>query len=207
MDFHSYYYTSLSSCISKVIGGLRLCFYVNAFVAGKTKESIVLPDSPDGLKVTVEGKINTIFSNAFKIRNGVFLVFHDGHCLCQYKDWKTFFEYADKIRQANEVDMLPIMKFFSGTEYSQMPPQEIDLELDDTSENPENGVITYVGTSIRRRLAKYTGQDVSVLYKNGKTIVGTLKDYNREEEYGEILVNTESVYFKANEIRYVDLLV
>ncbi|TFH04513.1 MAG: hypothetical protein E4H14_14570 [Candidatus Thorarchaeota archaeon] len=184
-----------------------MCFYANAFVAGKTKESIVLPDGPDGLLVTIEGEINTAFSNAFKSKDGVFLVFHDGHCLCQFKEWKRFFEYADKIRQANEVNALPLMKFFVGEEYSQRPPQEIDLDLDDASDAPENGVIFYVGTSIRRRFVKYTGRDVSVLFKNGSTIIGTLKGYNREEEYGEILVKNESVYFNANEIRDVDLLV
>ena len=42
-----------------------MCFYANAFVAGKTKESIVLPD---GFIVTVEGEINTAFSNSFNTK-------------------------------------------------------------------------------------------------------------------------------------------
>jgi hypothetical protein len=37
-------------------------------VAGKTKELIVLPYGPDGLIVTVEGEINTAFSNSFNTK-------------------------------------------------------------------------------------------------------------------------------------------
>jgi hypothetical protein len=68
-------------------------------------------------------------------------------------------------------------------------------------------VVIYVGLSIRRRLAKYVGGVVSILYKSGKTVTGTLKAYNPDEEYGEIAKGDERIFFNAAEIRHVDEIV
>jgi hypothetical protein len=103
--------------------------------------------------------------------------------------------------------MLPVMIFWTGVEYAQKQPQEIDLELDDLTIAPEKGVIMYVGISIRRRLARYVGSDVSILFKNGKTTTGLLKDYQSDEEYGEVSVKNESIFFNVKEIRHVDAIV
>jgi len=180
---------------------------VNAFVAGKNSESLTLPPNPEGLFVSTDGAVNKLFEDTFTSRGGVFLTIHDGHCLCQFSDWKTFFEFADKIRQANDVDVLPIMLFVTGEEYEKAPPKEIDLLLDDIEEKPAHGVTIYIGISIRRRLAKYVGGVVSILYKSGKTVTGTLKVYNEEEEFGEIVKGNDSIFFNPNEIRHVDIIV
>ena len=184
-----------------------MCTYANGFVAGKSRETLDLPKNPEGLLVSFDGNLNTDFSDCFKATEGVFLTFHDGHCLCQYSDWKTFFNYIDQIRQANDVDKLPIMVFFTGTDYSENPSLEIDLEMDDTTQKPKEGAIVYVGISIRRRLAKNVGKQVSVLFKSGKTVTGILKDYQKDEEYGELNSNNEKIYFNANEVRHVDTIV
>jgi hypothetical protein len=184
-----------------------LCIYANGFVAGKSKETLDLPKNPEGLLTSFDGVINPDFSDGFKTVDGVFLTFHDGHCLCQYGDWKTFFDYVDQIRQANDVDKLPIMVFFTGEDYSENPNLELDLELDDITQKPKEGAIVYVGISIRRRLVKNVGRQVSVLFKSGKTVIGNLRDYQKDEEYGEINSNGDKIYFKASEIRHVDTIV
>lgn len=184
-----------------------MCIYANAFVAGKDKQSLILPPNPEGLFATDDCVINELFEEAFTPKDGVFLTFHDGHCLCQFSNWKVFFEFVDEIRQSNDVDVLPVMVFATGVEYEKEVPRQIDLLLDDIEKRPDNGVLFYVGISIRRRLVKYAGSIVSLLYKSGKTVVGTLKEYNPEEEYGEITKGDESIFFNAAEIRHVDAII
>jgi hypothetical protein len=184
-----------------------LCIYANAFVAGRNNDSLVLPKSPEGLRVTLEGVFQSKFVKEFNDDEGVFLGFHDGHCLCQYDDWSTFFKYIDEIRQANNVDKVPVMVFGTGIEYPESSMVELDLELDDVSETPEHGSLIFVAISIGRRLAKNVGKQVSILYKSGKTVIGTLKEFNEEGAYGEIDTKGESVYFRINEIWHVDVIV
>ena len=184
-----------------------MCFYVNVFVAGKDRDSLVLPSSPDGLQATLEGEFNPSFSMKFEGVQGVFLVLHDGHCLCNYKDWKALFEYVDSIREVNHVDKVPMIVFFSGKEYEEVEPVDVDPDLDDTTQQPLYGVVMYVGVSIERRLAINIGKEVSLLFKNGKTVTGTLTNYQIKEHYGEISTENETVYFNANEIRHVDTIV
>ncbi len=184
-----------------------MCIYANAFVAGKDKESLILPPPPEGLLASDDGAINELFEETFTSKDGIFLTFHDGHCLCQFSNWKVFFEFADLIRQSNDVDILPVMVFVTGKQYEKELPREIDLLLDDIEKKPDHGVLLYVGISIQRRLAKYVGSAVSLLYKSGKTVIGTLKEYNLEEEYGEIVKGDESIFFNAAEIRHVDAII
>jgi hypothetical protein len=176
-------------------------------VAGKTKESLVLPKSPEGLQISLEGEFQPMFVQEFKDVEGVFLVFHDGHCLCQYDDWNTFFRYIEDIRQGNNVDRLPVMVFGTGIDYPERSFEELDLDLDEVSDSPKHGTFIYVGISIGRRLVKNIGKQVSILYKSGKTLIGTLKEFNEEEEYGEIITKGESVYFNINELWHVDAIV
>ncbi|MHA2234200.1 MAG: hypothetical protein ACXABH_02570 [Candidatus Thorarchaeota archaeon] len=183
-----------------------MCFYANAFIAGKDQDSIVLPKNPEGLQVTFDGELQPSFSQKFGDSSGVLLVFHDGHCLCNYKDWKTLFEHVESIRQANDVDKVPLIVFFTGEDYSEINTIEVDLELDDTEKQPKYGMIMYVGISIERRLTVNVGNHISILFKNGKTVTGTLSNYQIQEQYGEIVVDGETIYFNADEIRHVDAI-
>jgi hypothetical protein len=168
---------------------------------------VKIPPNPEGLRANEDGPINEVFQEDFASKEGVILTFNDGHCLCQFTAWRTFFEFADTIRQANDVDILPVMIFGTGVEYAKQQSQEIDLELDDIEKMPEHGVTIYVGISIRRRLAKYVGGVVSILYKSGKTVTGKLKEYNPDEEYGEIIKGDETIFFNAAEIRHIDAII
>ncbi|MFW9789446.1 MAG: hypothetical protein ACFFE2_16840 [Candidatus Thorarchaeota archaeon] len=184
-----------------------MCIYANAFVAGKNRGSLMLPENPPGLKATLDGEMQPKFIDKFKDVEGVFLVLHDGHCLCQYDEWGTLFEFMDSIRQANDVNRVPVMVFFSGSEYQSISQVDVDLELDAISERPEEGDILFVGVSVNRRLAASIGCQISLLFKSGKTLTGVLEEFMIEEEYGRIDVKGESIYFSANEIRHVDTIV
>ncbi|MFW9794306.1 MAG: hypothetical protein ACFFEE_08390 [Candidatus Thorarchaeota archaeon] len=184
-----------------------MCIYANLFVAGKNRENLVLPSDPEGLQTTFDGQLQSNFLNKFEKTPGVFLVLHDGHCLCSYKDWKTLFEHVDHIRQANEVDKVPLIVFIAGTEYQKISSTELDLELDVVTKRPEQGVILFVGISIERRLTANIGKQVCLLFKDGKTVTGTLSNYQVHEQYGEIATEKETIYFNANEIRHIDMVI
>jgi hypothetical protein len=177
------------------------------FVAGKNRDSIVLPGDPDGLQATLDGELNSFFSQKFAETPGVYLVLHDGHCLCNYKEWDVLYEYVDNIREANNVDKVALIVFFSGKEYQEIPSVEFDPEIDDMKEPPQYGVIMYVGVSVERRLIINVGKDVSLLFKNGKTVTGTLTKFHSTDHYGEISTERDTVYFNANEIRHIDAIV
>jgi len=184
-----------------------LCFYANAFVAGKNQDTIVMPKTPEGLQVTFDGEVHPSLSERFKNTPGVILVFHDGHCLCNYKDWKILFEHVEKIRQLNDIDKVPLMLFFVGTDYTKIRTMEFDLEIDKTTAKPEVGVVLFVGISIERRLTMNAGKQISLLFKNGKTVIGTLTNYQVENQYGEIVTDKETIYFNTGEIRHIDAIV
>ncbi len=184
-----------------------MCIYANAFVAGKNQESLIMPNAPEGLQVTFDGEIQSSFFDKFGNTQGVFLVLHDGHCLCSYKDWKTLFEYVESIRQANDVDKVPVMVFTKDVDYSGVSSVELDLELDFVTDRPKQGVIMFVGISVERRLTVNVGNQVSLLFKNGKTANGTLTNYQIHGQYGEISTDDETIYFKASEIRHIDTIV
>ncbi len=144
------------------------------------------------------------FSGRFYDEKGTFLTLHDGHCLCQFAAWGDFFSLLERIRQVNNLDRIPAMLFWSDTEYDNIKTVDFDIELDDIDNKPEQGVIFLVGVSISRRLKLRIGSEVSVGFKNGKTIRGILESYHEAEEYGVITTNDETIYFNAQELKHVD---
>jgi len=184
-----------------------LCIYANAFVAGRDKDNLVIPKNPEGLQATLDGELQPKFADEFNDVEGVFVVFHDGHCLCQFNDWSKFFRFIEKIRLENNVDKIPVMIFGTGVDYPEMQTMEVDLELDDISRKPKHGTFIFVGISVGRRLAKNLGNQVSLLLKNGKTVNGVLKDFKITEGYGEVVTKGESFYFNINEIWHVDSII
>ena len=184
-----------------------MCIYANAFVAGKNQDSVILPQTPEGLQVTFDGEIHSIISEKFKDVEGVYLVLHDGHCLCSHDDWKALFQYIEDIRETNNVDKVPLMVFFSSSEYPESSSIEVDPELDDTAQKPNLGDIMFVGVSVERRLVVNVGNQISLLFKDGKTLTGTLTNYQAHEQYGEIETGDETVYFNSSEIRHIDTII
>jgi hypothetical protein len=183
---------------------IGLCLYANAFIKLKDLSSLVLPETPEGLEASTDHIVQAQFSGRFNDEKGVFLTFHDGHCLCRFNAWSDFFASLEKIRQANDLDRIPAMLFWSDTEYDDIKSIDFDIELDDIDMKPEQGAIFFVGESIARRLKLKIGKEINVLFKNGKAIHGILESYHETEEYGVMTTKDETIYFNAQELKHVD---
>ena len=104
-----------------------MCLYANAFVTDKTKETLKLPEFPDGLYASMDHVVHPHFQGQYKGADGVYLTFHDGHCLCQFKEWDSLFSFAEEISRVNDLDSIPIMVFWSGGEYQDIKSMSTDL--------------------------------------------------------------------------------
>jgi hypothetical protein len=183
-----------------------MCLYANTFVRGKTEETLTLPKFPPGLYASTDHEINSGFKNQFEGVDGTFLTFHDGHCLCQFQEWQKLVEFANQIRELNGLDSIPLMVFWSSTEYEDITSIDVDLELDTVDKRPKEGEILQVGISIARRLTKYIGNEVKMYFKSGKVVTGNLEDYNENADYGLIRTKVEEIYFNAREIRDIQII-
>ena len=183
-----------------------MCLYANAFVRSKTDETLTLPKFPPGLYASTDHEVNSGFKNQFEEVEGTFLTFHDGHCLCQFQEWQKLAEFADQIRELNDLDSIPIMVFWSSTEYEDITSIDVDLELDTIDKKPKEGEVMHVGISIVRRLAKYAGNEVKILFKSGKIAIGYLDEYKEKEDYGLIRSKVEEIYFNAREIKDIKII-
>ena len=181
-----------------------MCLYANAFVKSKDKSTLILPVLPEGLKVSTDQIVQAQFLGKYHDDKGLFLSFHDGHCLCQYDTWNDFFTYLEDIRKANGIDKIPAIVFWSDTEYDPIKVIDLDIELDDIDAKPERGTIFLVGVSISRRLILSIGKEISVIFKNGKTLNGILESFHDAEAFGTIVSKDETIYFSAQELKHVD---
>jgi hypothetical protein len=178
-----------------------MCLYANAFIPDKTSESLNLPDFPFGLFASTDHEVNLGFQNQFKGVEGTFLTFHDGHCLCQFQDWEQLLDFVNQIRQANGLDSIPLMVFWSSAEYENITFADVDLELDRIVEKPKEGSILRAGVSIIRRLVKYVGNEIKILFKSGKVVTGILEEYKETEDLGLIRTRTDKIYFNSRELK------
>ena len=183
-----------------------MCLYANAFVRSKTNETLALPKFPPGLYASTDHEVNLSFKNQFKGVEGTFLTFHDGHCLCQFQEWQKLAEFVDKIRELNGLDSIPLMVYWSSTEYEDITSINVDLELDTIDKKPKEGEVLQVGISIARRLAKYVRNEVKILFKSGKIAIGYLEDYKEKEDYGLIRTKVEEIYFNAREVKDIQII-
>lgn len=183
-----------------------MCLYANAFIQGKTSETLVLPEFPPGIYASTDHEINSGFKNQFKGVKGTFLTFHDGHCLCQFQEWKKLAEFVNQIRELNGLDSVPLMVFWSSTEYDDITSIDVDLELDTIEKKPKEGEVMRVGTSIARRLTKYAGDEVRLFFKSGKVVTGNLEDYDENADYGLIRTRTDEIYFNSREVKNIQII-
>lgn len=184
-----------------------MCLYANAFVINKTKETLKLPEFPDRLYASMDHVVHPNFQDQYKGERGVFLTFHDGHCLCQFKEWDSLFSFAEEISKANDLDSIPIMVFWSSGEYQDVKSVDIDLELDKITEKPEEGIIMRLGISVPRRLSSNIRKRIRILFKSGKIATGYLDNYQEHEDYGMIRTETDEIHFSSRELKHVEQVI
>ncbi len=182
-----------------------MCFYANTFLPSITADTLRLPGELGGLVITIETRIQEDFKAKFSDVDGVFLVFDDGHCLCQYQDWSEFHLILDKIRVTNAINEISALLYWSDRRYELSERKIVDFELDNIEERPEEGILFSIGISVPRRLQIKVGTKVRLTYKSGKTVDGILESFSPEEHYCTITVGSELVYFNENEIKNVSL--
>ncbi|MGY5874257.1 MAG: hypothetical protein RTU30_00800 [Candidatus Thorarchaeota archaeon] len=182
-----------------------MCFYANAFLPSITEDTLQLPEELSGLVITIGTRIQEDFKTKFGDQDGVFLVFDDGHCLCQYQDWLEFHLILEKIRLANAINEISVLLYWSDRRYILSEMKIVDFGLDNIEARPEEGVLFSIGISVPRRLQVKVGTKVRLTYKSGKTVEGILDSFSPEERYGIIMDESEQVYFNDNEIENVSL--
>jgi hypothetical protein len=169
-----------------------------------TQENLKLPDPPDGLVASMDHEVHPEFREEFKGKDGVFLTFHDGHCLCHFESWNSLIRYSDSIRIQNNLASLQVMLFWTGTEYEEVIWREIDCELDTIDDKPEEGMILSIGVSISRRLKMSLEKRVKMSFKSGKTVRGILETYQEESDYGMLRTKDGEVHFTSKELENVE---
>jgi len=180
-----------------------LCLYANAFLKGIDRESLVIPDPPPGIFASLDHTVHLQFNDKFEEQDGRFLTFHDGHCLCQYSDWKTLTSYANSIREANTLEVIPLMLFGTGVEYENLDWHDFYPKLDEMTERPKQGTIFNIRIIIVRRLLANIGKKVELRYKSGKIARGILERYEDTEDYGILHSKEEDVFFSFRELENV----
>ena len=183
-----------------------MCRYANAFISGLTREKLLIPQPPVGLQVSIDDKVEEGVQGLIGSVDGVYLIFHDGHCLCQYDEWQDLFRYVEHLRRENNLDSIQLVVYWSGTTYESKAPLYIDTELDILDERPEEGRVFKVGVSIPRRLELHLGKATRMIMKSGRRLDGVLESYDSQGEYGSFRTQDgEVLYFSASEVQSVDV--
>jgi hypothetical protein len=186
--------------------GYLMCRYANAFISGLSRGEIVIPEPPMGLVATFDDTVEDGVKELIGDTEGTYLLFHDGHCLCQYEEWGNLFGYVERLRSENNLSSVQVIVFWSGTEYEAKATLYVDPELDLMDERPEEGRVFKVGVSIPRRLELRVGMTTRMKMKSGLHLEGVLETYDSYGEYGTFRTHDgEMVYFSAAEIKYVDV--
>jgi hypothetical protein len=180
-----------------------MCLYANGFLKGVDREHLTIPDPPIGLFASLDHTINLQFKERFNEDKGLFITFHDGHCLCQYKDWRTLVAYANSIRQENNLDEIPVMLFGTGVDYEELEEGDFDYILDKIDGELIQGFVLTIKIVTSRRLQASLGKQVEFHYKSGKIAKGKLESYQEEEDYGILATKGGEIYFSSRELKDV----
>ena len=89
-----------------------MCRFAAAFVPGKNETDLILPENETGLILHSQSTTQPDFSMKYNNKKGVVLGIDDGHCLCNFKDWPTFFRWMERIRQANNAAYISVLVFY-----------------------------------------------------------------------------------------------
>ena len=66
----------------------------------------------------------------------------------------------EQIRQINKVAFIPALVFWSDDRYELGDPLIMDLEVDDITKEPAEGLLIHVQISISKRLARSLGKRI-----------------------------------------------
>jgi len=184
-----------------------LCRFANAFIPDKNENDVIIPENELGLRVHLgeEGQKN--FALKFENQPGIIIHIDDGHCLCAFEDWPSFFRFMEQIRQENKVKVLPVLVFWSSDSYELNDSFILDLTVDKIPEDPKEGRLIYVQVSVSKRLTQSLGDRIVLKYKSGKILSGILEIFEKEGNYGAMRTENERnlIYFNENEIESVIL--
>ncbi|MHA1906789.1 MAG: hypothetical protein ACW98Y_05820 [Candidatus Thorarchaeota archaeon] len=185
-----------------------MCRYGAVYIPKTGKNELVVPSAPEGLVVSFDGPFQTNFSTLHKDDEGKVASLHDGHCLCDYEDWRTLFDYLESIRTINNIDKIEFLLFWSDDVYPLTNRAVVDLGLDTINERPVEGVIYEITISIPRRLENNIRKQTHLVFKSGKELRGTLSSYDKESGNGtfQSISGGETVYFHHKEISQVENL-
>lgn len=184
-----------------------MCRYANVFIPERGIDTIEMPENPPGLQASsAEGIVQQDFESYFQGKDGVYLTLHDGHCLCQYDEWKAFFHFIDEIRVANQLDVVYAFVFWSDNRYEISNISIVDVELELPSDTPKEGNLFKIQLDITERLLKNIGKLTEITLKSQRTVRGILESYDVDGGYGVIRpAEGEPVYFNENEVKSVNL--
>ncbi|MHA2425441.1 MAG: hypothetical protein ACXAEF_11685 [Candidatus Thorarchaeota archaeon] len=183
-----------------------MCRYGNAYIPKRGKSKPTIPDVPEGLVVSLKEPFQTNFSKLHQDDDGIMLSIHDGHCLCDYKDWRTLFGYLDSIRTMNNLEKVEFLLYWSDDVYPLTNRVVTDMTLDTVKDKPLEGVIYEITVSIPRRLETSIGRQAHLHFKSGKELRGVLSSYDTESGNGTLQPENseEIVYFHFKEIDLVE---
>ncbi|MFW9848753.1 MAG: hypothetical protein ACFFF4_06415 [Candidatus Thorarchaeota archaeon] len=183
-----------------------MCRYGNAFIPMNNKNTPTILSAPEGLVVSYDEPFQTNFSALHKEYNGILIALHDGHCLCDYKDWGTLFDYLESIRSHNNLEKVEFLLYWSDDVYPLTNRVVIDMDLDSIKEIPVEGVIYEITVATSRRLEQNIGNQIHLVFKSGKEYRGILSSYDAETGNGilQSLEPNNTLYFHYKEIASVD---
>jgi hypothetical protein len=185
-----------------------MCRYGNAYIPKSGKREPSIPDTPEGLVVSFKEPFQTNFSSLHQDDDGLLLSIHDGHCLCDHKDWNTLFRYLESIRIKNNLEKVEFLLYWSDDVYPLTNRVVIDMTLDTVKDTPLEGIIYEITVSISRRLETSVGKKTHLLFKSGKEHRGMLSSYDTESGNGTFQPekSDEIMYFHFKEIALVETI-
>ena len=183
-----------------------MCRFADVYIPKGGKYNPSIPDAPNGLVISVGTAFQTNFAALHKQDDGILASLHDGHCLCNYKDWSILFDYLESIRTTNKLDKVEFLLYWSDDVYPLTDRIIFAVGIDTIKERPVEGMIYEITTSIPRRLEMHTGKQVYLSFKSGKNVKGILQSYSKEGGNGTIQSDTtsETVYFHDKEISQIE---
>ena len=184
-----------------------MCLYASVFVSGKDRDDIIIPPTPAGLVCKIEESMQEDLSRFVNGVAGISLALHDGHCLCQYSDWRIFFDYVDRIRDENNLKAAKLLVYWSDSSYPDMDRINFDPVIDSIDTKPKEGVVYQIGIDVSKRLQSWTGNQVKMSFKDGRKIYGTVKLFSPVDGNGmlESKDGQKQTYFHEKEISDVVL--
>ena len=182
-----------------------MCLYGNVYIPKKGMNLPSLPDTPEGLVISLDAPFQTNFATLHNQDEGLLASLHDGHCLCDYNDWGTLFDYLESIRTINNLDKIEFLLYCSDGVYPLTDRRVLDASIDTIEDKPVEGIIYEIRVSVPKRLFLGLGKEITILLKSGRNVRGLLESYDSDtgNTVLQIKESEEKRYFHEKEIKQV----